>query len=237
MGKAIDNTAKWDLHFKMNLKQAVRTGSFFCSLVLPGVCQADTNTNAATSPPDVPVEAAPKPDPIYFTFEGISLGAIRADIKAKHPDLIIEEKNDPRSQMADWVCKGIKGTDKVEFNFVDGKLYEMTIYYSAAYVNQAGGLTNLYEKFVAQYGPTMDPYLESVPVVGQRTSGSWIFPDVRQTLYFSGDTKTKKATLTITDARAISEKYDKSLQQNTTQLQLQQMLRLQQSQTNRTGVR
>ena len=88
-----------------------------------------------------------------FTLEGIGLGATYSAVKAKHPDIeFVKDKSDAKVGLAIWKTYSSKAVDIITFNFLDGKLYKIEVFYMDKTLDKFGGYKTVYEKLVAKYG-------------------------------------------------------------------------------------
>ena len=88
-----------------------------------------------------------------FTVEGLGLGATYTAIKAKYPYIeFISKDSDSNVGLAVWRTFSTKKVDAVRFYIFNGKLYKISIFYTAETLTKFGGYDTIYQKLVEKYG-------------------------------------------------------------------------------------
>jgi hypothetical protein len=88
-----------------------------------------------------------------FAFQGISLGATLAQIKAKYPDIsFVSDLSDNQASTAAWQHDGWTTDFTILFTLYNEHLYDIMIDYPDSMLEQMGGEEAIYNKLVDKYG-------------------------------------------------------------------------------------
>jgi hypothetical protein len=109
-----------------------------------------------------------------FAIEGLGLGATYSEIKAKYPDIeFLSEDSDSKVGLAVWRTFSTKKMDAVRFYIFNGKLFKISIFYTAETLIKFGGDDTIHQKLVEKYGKED----ESDPDENNSVDYTWQFFD------------------------------------------------------------
>ena len=88
-----------------------------------------------------------------FTIEGVGLDATPQTIRAKWPTATsVPKESNPKIGQELIRVDRTANTDGIDFDFLDGKLMSMSVFYFPGRTNKMGGWSTISEKIVARLG-------------------------------------------------------------------------------------